>query len=59
MHPNVDNAKVVDLLADTVKELNTPCATAPAADAAADRAQEGLESGMRICAREKRIFSEF
>lgn len=30
MNPNVDYVKVVDLLADTVKKLNRPCAAASA-----------------------------
>ena len=44
MNPNVDYAKVVDLLADTVKELNKPCADdARAADAAADHGASAQE----------------
>ena len=43
MNPNVDYVKVVDLLADTVKELNKPCVDARAADAAADHGASAQE----------------
>ena len=40
MNANVDYVKVVDLLADTVKELNAPCARASPETGAADAAAE-------------------